>query len=160
MALDQLKVAKAPKALASTARMHNQLCELIGRMRGTAGIRVQATDGGIVISLDPTSATGTGLGGSGVAGTQTLNVIGTDGLLYEAYVNSNTTNFGYPNMLRVGPNASQFWQANATGMFMQGSTNTARIDFANITKDMSLRTMQVCDNGNVKTILIFASAPY
>lgn len=160
MGLDKLKVAKAPKALAGTAAMHNQLVELLARMRGTSGIRVQVTDGGITISLDPTSATGMGLGGGGAASGDLLDVVGSDGLIYRVFANSNTTNYGYPQELRTGPNSSPFWKANGTGMFMQSNTNTARIDFANITKDMAIRTIQICDNGNVKSMLIFASAPY
>lgn len=106
MALESMKIGKAPAAFAGQAAVVNALVDLISKMRGTSGIICQVTEGGIVISLNPTALQGlnTGCGGGGgnsnVSGT--VQAISTNGILVDVVqpTSPNTPNT-YPTFLGV-----------------------------------------------------------
>ena len=117
-----MKIGKAPAAFAGQAAVVNALVDLISKMRGTSGIICQVTEGGIVISLNPTALQGlnTGAGGGGgnanVGGT--VQAISTNGVLVDVLqpTSPNTPNT-FPTLLRVDDGAVQV-TANASGVII------------------------------------------
>lgn len=162
MGLEKLQVQQAPAAFASTAAAHNALAQLIAGMRGSLGIRVQVSDGGIVVSFDPTAAIGTGLGGGGVGG-DTLQVLGVDGLRRSVYTDNANYSNGYSDLVRIGnsgPKVELGGNTSTFGLKITSNTNTATFAFSNLTKNMSFIEIDVCSANVAKKMLVLGSAPY
>lgn len=178
--LDALKVKRAPKAFVPTFRKLNRAIELLSSIQGGPGIDVQLAPpmaprplspgqprpkeqprGRIVLSLRPAAVSGLGVGGGGTTNSVNTNAVGVDGSLSVLTVQSaaiGTNN--YPTTLRTNGN-SNYGVTNASGWYLVGpGGNSVTIPFANISRPITLRTINICDNGNTRSIDILASAPY
>ena len=71
-----------------------------------------------------------------------------------------TTPTTYPTELRA-VNGSTSVKLDSTGLIITASTgNTCTVNFAGITRSLSIREIDVCDAGTAKKMLILGSAPY
>ena len=158
-ALQSLRITKAPKAFAALAAKHNALVSMIEGTRGASGVKVLMADRGMMISGDQTGMLGTGLGGTGGTGGP-VQAVGSDGLLVSVAQSASAgTPNTYPNTLRAG-NGSTYAIMDSTGFRVVNGGNSLSIPFANIARNMGIRALGVCDNGNSKTIDDVASDPY
>jgi len=155
MPASSLKISECPSAFEEFARKHNALVDLIRSMAGTGGIKVTTSDAKILFD-------GAGVAGSG-GGTvvsTSYSVVGYDGKLIDVIRSGATTPSSYPTFLRV-VNSSTSIDLSSTGFSATNSSNkSCTISFAAITADMSVREIDVCENGLAKKMLIVGSAPY
>jgi hypothetical protein len=91
-----------------------------------------------------------------------IDVVGSDGKLNKVAKHSSwvapTT---YPTFLKTSTTGNtQFVTADSNGLEIDQGTYKARIWFASLTKDMSIKEIDVCVGGVNKKMLILASDPY
>jgi hypothetical protein len=177
--LEHLKIKRCPAAFADFARNINQTVDLLASIQSGPGIDVQVASsprtiktpngkgqpkeqprGKIMFSIRPSALNGIGVGGTGTGGGNTTQTVGINGLLVDVLQptspNAATT---YPNILRAG-NGNSYVIANSTGLSVVSGSNACSIPFANIARPMTIRTINVCDNGTAKLMDIIASATY
>ncbi len=157
--LDSLKIDDCPFAFASFAAKHNALCDLIGSMVGENGISVVMAEKNAIIRGNTTGAGGTVT----IDNVPTANVVGSAGLLQNVYLGNAIAN-AYPTVLRVVHVASGVYMEMASpgdlpGIRLEG-TNSLEILESDLTHDMSIREIDVCDGGTNRKMLVIASAPY
>lgn len=149
------------------------------RVPGTPGANSKQPQGRIRVALKPGIIPGAGTGGGGGGTTQAVSIDGTLVNVATAFgVNTNTTN--YPLALYVNNNGTALEMTPANGfkvynpadaggtmsqldefgLLLRGGGKSLFIDSPNLTHNMSVVTLQVCDNGNTKSIDVIASAPY
>lgn len=156
--LDSLKISDCPYAFASFAAKHNALVEMLAGMVGQNGISVVLAEKNAIIR---------GAGGAGgnvtIDNVATANVVGAGGYLANAYV-ANANIGTYPTALRVLHVASGTYMEMASPGDLPGirlvGVHTLQILESNVTQDMSIREIDVCDAGVTKKMLVLASAPY
>ena len=185
MALDELKVKQIPAAFAAQAQLHNALVDLIDKMRGTSGIVVQVTGGGIVVSLNPTALqglnTGQGTGGNANVG-GTVQAVGPNGVLVDVVqpVSPNAPNT-YPNYLRVNEigapsgnvaymqpgevtawrvGAGTYAQILATGIYMTDGATSMDLPISALTVNVGFREFTGCNSGAPGNYITIASDFY
>lgn len=74
---------------------------------------------------------------------------------------AKATNYGYVRDVSFGGvYGSRTVFANPTGLFIFDGTNAVTIDFGLILRNMDIREIDVCNNGNAAKMLIIGSAPY
>lgn len=91
-----------------------------------------------------------------------IQVVGNDGKLnkvpkHSTWVTPTTTD--YPTFLRTLTSGNKI-TLDSNGFEVDQGTYKARIFFSDLTKDLTLRELTICDAGVSKKILILASAPY
>jgi hypothetical protein len=150
MGLDKLKVAAPPPAFAEYAQKHNALVALIETIVGKNGAKVTVTEGKIVIEASGGSSEGAA-----------IDVVGSDGKLNKVPKHSTwATPTAYPTELRA-VNGSAYVFAGVGGLTIHTASGPEiSLLFASITRDMSVRTITVCDGTTQKSMDIIASAPY
>lgn len=133
MALDSLKVKSAPKAFSELTAKFNALVELIGLMRGTSGITVNTSEGGLVFSQNPTGIGGGGSvtvsegggGGNGNYGAGAYVVTELSTICLVPNIAPAVTD-SYPLLLRVGNNSTNFTLIQENSVQVSNSTNSRR----------------------------------
>lgn len=158
--LDNLKIGQIPKAFLPFAQRHNALVAQLERMQGGSGIDIQVSEVKTVVSLRPTAIQSIGQAtsgsGSNINGNTTL-VVGPVGTLIEVYTTGNT-NGNYATT--IGTDGVNRFRANSTGVTITNGTNEISIPYASITRNMGIRTINVC-NGNSSALMdIIASNAY
>lgn len=156
--LDSLRIDDCPLAFASFAAKHNALVDMLAGMVGQNGISVVLAEKNAIIR---------GAGGAGgnvtIDNVATANVVGAGGYLANAYV-ANANIGTYPTALRVLHVASGTYMEMASPGDLPGirlvGVHTLQILESNVTQDMSIREIDVCDAGVTKKMLVLASAPY
>lgn len=156
--LDSLKISDCPYAFASFAAKHNALVDMLAGMVGQNGISVVLAEKNAIIR---------GAGGAGgnvtIDNVATANVVGAGGYLANAYV-ANANIGTYPTASRVLHAASGTYMEMASPSDLPGirlvGAHTLQILESNVTQDMSIREIDVCDAGVTKKMLVLASAPY
>jgi hypothetical protein len=91
-----------------------------------------------------------------------IEVVANDGLLNKVPKHStwsHPTATAYPTFLRTLTSGKKV-TLDSNGLEVDQGTYKARIWFADLTKDLTLRELTICDAGVSKKILILASAPY
>lgn len=89
-----------------------------------------------------------------------INVVGADGTLNAATKHSSwVPGTTYPATLKT-IDGTKSVTINTTGIIVNNGTQTARILYADFTKDIQFREMDVCDGGVSKKILVLCSLPY
>jgi hypothetical protein len=89
-----------------------------------------------------------------------IEVVGTDGKLNKVPKHSTwVTPTSYPTYLRTTTSGKTVI-LDSNGLEVDQGTYKARIFFSDLTKDLTLRELTICDAGVSKKILILASAPY
>jgi hypothetical protein len=167
--LSHLKIKKAPKALASFAAEHNALVDLIASIEGQLGINVnvassprkrisfpvgmkapkQQPRGKILITGNPTALFAYGAGGSSNGtGEVHLNANG-----YQVDVDTS-------NYVRVTNSTQYVGLDPVNGLAVVRGGNSVTIPFAGITRNITLKEIDVCSNGAAKKMIIVASDPY
>lgn len=91
-----------------------------------------------------------------------IDVVGSDGKLNKVAKHSSwVTPTTYPTLLKTSTTGNtQFVTADSNGLEVDQGTYKARIWFADLTKDVILREIDVCSSGTPKKMLILGSAPY
>lgn len=179
--LEEFKVQNAPAAMQELVQKHNALVELIGMMRGVNGIYTHVSRGGIVLSANPTGLSGTGQpAGTGTSGNVggTIQAVGSNGALFDVVqpVSPNAPG-GYPNYLRVANNSTNrayiqpyevICEDTAFGVYAGLTPTSIELSGANqlfieesqLTQDMGIKEIDVCDGGVTKKMLVIGSDPY
>ncbi len=187
--LDHLKIKKAPACFAGWAKQFNQQVDLLGSIQGGPGIDIQIAHsprktisgppghkpkeqprGKILLTLRPSAINGIGVGGitngngnsnSNINSVNT-NAVYTDGSIVSLTVQAAALNpNSFPTVLRTnGGGTTNYGITNATGWELRGTTNSVSIPFSAIVRPMSIRTLQICDNGNTRSIDVIASDTY
>lgn len=155
--LDSLRISDCPYAFASFAAKHNALVDLIAGLVGQNGIDVVVAEKNAIIRANIAA------GPPGNVAANTANLVGSTGYLANAYV-ANANIGTYPTALRALHVASGVYMEMASpgdlpGFRMVG-THTLQIVESNLTQDMSIREIDVCDAGVTKKMLVIASEPY
>lgn len=89
-----------------------------------------------------------------------IDVVGSDGKLNKVPKHSTwVTPTAYPTYLRTTTSGKTII-LDSNGLEVDQGTYKARIFFSDLTKDLTLRELTICDAGVSKKILILASAPY
>lgn len=89
-----------------------------------------------------------------------IDVVGSDGKLNKVPKHSTwVTPTSYPTYLRTTTSGKTV-TLDSNGLEVDGGTYKARIFFTDLTKDLSLRELTVCDAGVSKKILVLCSLPY
>ena len=89
-----------------------------------------------------------------------IEVVGNDGKLNKVPKHSTwTTPTAYPTYLRTSTSGKTV-TLDSNGLEVDQGTYKARIFFSDLTKDLTLRELTVCDAGVSKKILVLCSAPY
>lgn len=96
----------------------------------------------------------------GTAENLSIEVIGSDGKLNKVAKHSSwVTPTNYPTEIRV-VNSANSVIISATGLTVIAGSNSISLSFASIARNMSIRTISVCDGTTTKSMDIIASAPY
>ncbi|HSV73456.1 MAG TPA: hypothetical protein VLH79_06830 [Chthonomonadales bacterium] len=150
MSLEALKISEAPAAFAEFAQKHNALVALLDNIETRGGMQALVTAAKIILK-----------GGSGTEGTAVEVVQGSDGKLVKVVKHSTAgTPTAFPPVLKV-VNGSTSVLVDSTGVTITTSGGkVCSIAFASIARDMSIRTISVCDAGTTKSMDILASAAY
>lgn len=131
-----------------------KISPLFTGLRGSGGIEVKAAGKHVVI--DGSSVAG---GSGGINTSNVVAAVGSTGYLTNVYAAAATTNT-YPTAGAWVTGSGNVSITN-TGLTVTGtSTNTVYIGFADIARNLYIRTINVCDNGTVKSMDIIASAAY
>lgn len=89
-----------------------------------------------------------------------IEVVGSNGQLNKVPKHSTwVTPTDYPTFLRTVTSGKKV-TLDSNGLEVDQGTYKARIFFSDLTKDLTLRELTICDAGVSKKILILASAPY
>lgn len=89
-----------------------------------------------------------------------IEVVGNDGKLNKVPKHSTwVTPTAYPTYLRTTTSGKTVI-LDSNGLEVDQGTYKARIFFSDLTKDLTLRELTICDAGVVKKILVLSSAPY
>lgn len=159
-------IEEAPAAFAPLAKKHNALAKIIAALSGAKGIKVTVSENNIVIEGQSNG---------------TIDVVGSDGTLNavpksSTWVTPTTTSF--PTHLQVGAstaaraliNDNEVSVVNAAGtayaallqneIILETGSFTLSIAAADLDRDISIRTIDVCDSGTPKLMDIIGSAPY
>jgi len=119
----------------------------------SVGVQVPRTD---TVSLEPITNEIPTPTPEGAA----IEVVGNDGKLNKVPKHSTwTTPTAYPTYLRTTTSGKTVI-LDSNGLEVDGGTYKARIFFSDLTKDLTLRELTVCDAGVSKKILVLCSAPY
>lgn len=170
--LDSLRIDDCPFAFASFAAKHNALVDLLASMVGENGISVvMAEKNAIIRSNIAAGNSNANVNFSNVA------VVTADGRLQNVLSNTAISN-SYPTRLevrgvsndRITINFDEVAALNAAStqyvafgydyFYFDAGTKSLTLDAINITQDMSIREIDVCDGGVAKKMLVIASAPY
>lgn len=155
--LDSLRIDDCPFAFASFAAKHNALVDLLAGMVGENGISVVMAEKNAIIRANIAA------GPAGNVAANTANLVSSTGYLANAYV-ANANIGTYPTALRVLHVASGVYMEMASPGDIPGfrlvGAHTLQILESNVTQDMSIREIDVCDAGVTKKMLVLASAPY
>jgi len=172
--LDSLKIDDSPLAFASFAAKHNALVDLLAGMVGQSGIEIVMAEKNAIIRAN--IAAGPAGPAGNVAG-NTANVVGFNGLLQNVYVGNAIPN-AYPERLevrgvsnaRVTINFDEVAALNAAStqyvafgsnyFYFDAGTYSMTLDAADITRNMSVREIDVCSGNVAMKMLVIASAPY
>jgi hypothetical protein len=153
MNTENLIISEAPAAFADFAAKHNALVYLLANMTGAGGIKVAAAEGNIIVD-------GSGISVSAPAENGSFLAVGTDGKLGLTTKHSTfATATTYPTVLKV-VNGSTNVLLDSNGLTVNDGAYTATILFADFARNLSIRTISVCDSGTIKSIDVLASAAY
>jgi len=113
------------------------------------------------LKLNPKGGGAGGASGGGSAGGLAFNAIGADGKLGAVVRHSSySTPTTYPTELKV-VNGSTSVLVGTTGVIItNASSKTCTIAFSEMTQNVSLREINICDGGTSKKMLVLGSAPY
>lgn len=187
--LNHLKVENAPAAFAEFAAKHNELVSLIESLEAATGIDIKIIHspmkklsvngtptkktfpkGKIRIGLSAMAAasqvavstTGTpgGGGGSGNVG-GTTQAVGSTGLLLDVLQpTSPNTPANYPTLLRTN-NSGNIVSMDVTGLTVLRSNGIGlTVPFADISRNMGVKTISVCNGNTSMSMLVIASDPF
>jgi len=156
--LGKLKIGAIAKAFAPFKSKHNALVEAIEGMEGRGGIKVVISEGKIIISpgaQGPIPTTGGGAGGGGGStiatelhfnnGTVQIDIGPLDGIFFQYIPNGNT--------VEVTPTGGLIVTDGTTGFEIDLGTSA-------ITHNMGIQTIDVCDAGVAKSMLVIGSATF
>jgi hypothetical protein len=171
--LDSLRIDDSPLAFAGFAAKHNALVDLLAGMVGQNGIDIVMAEKNAIIRANIAAGPAGNVAFSNVA-----NVVGSDGRLQNVYAGAAIAN-AYPTKLQVvnGGTAEIFGTAvviaNASyavslraaageGLYIQkaGGATYLYVQESAITRDMTVREIDVCSGGVAKKMLVIASAAY
>ena len=164
--LDSLKITEAPLAFASFAAKHNALCDLLAGMVGENGISVVIAEKNAIIRGNVT-ANGNVVSTGGITmenvysnlNANVANLVRHDGLLANAYV-ANANIGTYPSIGKFVTASGNVVIDSVGVVITKSDGKICNIAFATLTQNMSIQNVQVCSNGNTKSMLVIASAPY
>lgn len=150
--IESLKVTEVPAFLSDFADKHNRLVDLLAGLKGENGIEVtMAQLNGVIRANGNTTI-------SNISGNVAFAVM-SDGRLQNVYV-GNTNGNQWPTAGKW-VTASGNVDVSSTGVVVTSSGGkTANIAFASLTQNVSLREINICDNGTSKHMLILGSAAY
>jgi hypothetical protein len=154
--VDPLTVGPVIKPLGKLKRAHNKLVNLIRTITCKGGLKVSISDGRLI--FDASEIIGVSEGAA-------IDVPGSDGKLNKVPKHSTWASPTlYPSELRVVHVSSGVYMAmsspsNIPGIRMVG-THTLAILESDLTHDMSIKEIDVCDGGVTKKMLVIGSDPY
>jgi hypothetical protein len=156
--LDGLKITECPLAFASLAAKHNALVDMLATMRGQNGITVVMAEKNAIIRSNVAASGG---GGGSLGNLAFASVVTSDGRLQNVLSNSNVSN-SYPTTLKVVTVNGNVTIDSAGVSILTSGGKLCNIAFASIARDISIRTISVCDTatGTTKSMDIIASAAY
>ena len=167
--VDTLTVGPVIKPLGKLKRAHNKLVNLIRTITCKGGLKVSISDGRLI--FDASQITGASEGAA-------IDVVGDDGKLNKVPKHSTwATPTTYPSTLRVGGTGANVTSMNGGEIIARNSGGTVYVSLtlssiemygakqlliseSALTKNMSIREIDVCDAGVAKKMLVIASAPY
>jgi hypothetical protein len=151
--LDSLRITECPAAFVDIARKHNALVDMIARAIGTGGVQVKVSDLNFVVDGSGVS----GNGNSAITG-NLISVVSSNGTLQNVY-NDGTTGTSYPTAGKWATGSGNVAISN-TGFTVFGTSGNVFLGFSDISRNLYIRTISVCNSGTVQNMDIIASAPY
>lgn len=153
--LDGLRISECPLAFADLAAKHNALIDMLATMRGQNGITVVMAEKNAIIRSNVAA------GGGSLSNVAFASVVTSDGRLQNVLSNSNVSN-SYPTTLKVVTVNGNVTIDSAGVSILTSGGKLCNIAFASIARDISIRTISVCDTatGTTKSMDILASAAY
>lgn len=146
---EEVFIKKSPKAFKRFKNAHNALVKLLLAMQGYGGIEVKATKGKIIISTRQSMLNG------GSAATNELHY-------NDGSVQIDIDGWGV-KVANLSAGNGDYVGLNWNGWFMayNGAANkTLTLKASDVTHDMGIKEIDVCDAGVAKKMLVLASAPY
>jgi len=141
--------------------------------------RFHISKNNVVIEFDTRNETDTGAVAGGAAEGAAIDILGSDCKINKVPKHSTwTTPTTYPTLLKtsggaadilIGPNdlivappggGSTYSQLTKNSIVLVNGGNNLEILASSLARPMSIRTIQVCDDGTLKNMDVIASAPY
>lgn len=163
--LDSLRITESPYAFASFAEKHNALVDLLASMVGQNGITVTIAEKNAIIRGNIANTSNSGGGGISMANVyaslnaNVANVVNATGALANAYiVNANIG--AYPSRAKYVTASGNVVIDSVGVTITKSDTKFCKIAFADITQNISLQNITVCNNGHSNFMLVLGSSPF